>query len=67
MRKLATDRYHDDPAFRQMVDTLRACMEHAEYTPSGIREAAMLAQILYEETHLRPRFIEAIQGNPSWT
>ena len=43
------DRYEQDHAFRTLVDTLWACIERAEYTPSEIRQAAMLAQILYEE------------------
>ena len=64
MRLLPTDRYRDDAAFRTMVDQLRACIDRAEFTPSEIREAAMLAQILYEETRLRPMMIEALQDRP---
>jgi len=43
------DRYLNDQAFRRLVDTLWAIVEQAQYTPTEIRQAAMLAQILYEE------------------
>lgn len=58
----ATERYRNDPAFRHIVDMMQSLIHNADYTPSEIREAAMLAQILYEETHLRPRFIEAVHS-----
>ena len=48
------DRYHNDLSFNRLVDMMRACIERAEFTPTEIREAAMLAQIMYEETHVRP-------------
>lgn len=48
------DRYANDPMFRHLVDMMQACIHRAEFTPTEIREAAMLAQIMYEETHIRP-------------
>lgn len=48
------DRYSNDPAFRNLVDVLQNELERGQYTPTEIREAAMLAQILYEERHVRP-------------
>lgn len=48
------ERYQQDPYFHQLVKMLRNCIEQAQFTPTEIREAAMLAQILYEETHVRP-------------
>jgi hypothetical protein len=62
VRTPATERYRNDVAFRTLVDSMRAAIDHAEFTPSEIREAAMLAQIIYEETNLRPRFVEVIHG-----
>lgn len=47
-------RYLNDPAFHALVSTLQNCIESAQFTPTEIREAAMLAQILYEERHPRP-------------
>ena len=51
--KTIRERYNTDAAFRILVQTLYACLDRAEYTPTEIREAAMLAQIMYEETHVR--------------
>jgi hypothetical protein len=48
------DRYLNDPAFHALVDVLYAHVEQGQFTPTEIREAAMLAQIKYEERHLRP-------------
>lgn len=47
-------RYETDASFRQMVNMMQACIEQGQFTPTEIREGAMLAQILYEERHLRP-------------
>lgn len=47
-------RYHEDGAFRMLVDLLTAELEKAQFTPTEIREAAMLAQIMYEDRHPRP-------------
>lgn len=44
------ERYHRDPAFHRMVDLFVSLIDKAEFTPTEIREAAMLAQIKYEET-----------------
>lgn len=54
MQMKVRERYHTDPNFNLLVDMMRACIERAEFTPTEIREAAMLAQIMYEETHVRP-------------
>ncbi len=62
MRTSVTERYRTDATFRALVDMMRAAINNAEFTPSEIREAAMLAQIFYEETNLRPCFIEAVHG-----
>ena len=51
---LIRERYHNDPNFNRLVDMMRSAIESAEFTPTEIREAAMLAQIMYEETHVRP-------------
>jgi hypothetical protein len=47
------ERYEHDPAFRSLVDIIRAEIERGQYTPTEIREAAMLAQVIYEDTHIR--------------
>lgn len=47
-------RYERDPAFRNIVQMMMACIERAQFTPTEIREAAMLAQIIYEDRNPRP-------------
>lgn len=50
------ERYQSDPAFRGLVDQMQVAIERAEFTPTEIREAAMLAQIMFEDKH--PRLIQ---------
>jgi len=47
-------RYTNDPAFYQLVRLMLAEIERGQFTPTEIREAAMLAQIDYESRHPRP-------------
>lgn len=48
------ERYHNDPAFNRLVDVMLAHLLDGQFTPTEIREAAMLAQIRFEELHPRP-------------
>jgi hypothetical protein len=48
------DRYKDDPTFRAMVDIFLNLMETNPVTPTEVREAAMLAQLMHEDRHPRP-------------
>lgn len=48
------DRYEQDPAFHALVDMMYAAIVQGQFTPTEIREAAMLAQIKYEERYPRP-------------
>jgi len=48
------ERYENDPVFHACVDQMQSVLESAQFTPTEMREAAMLAQILYEERHVRP-------------
>lgn len=59
MRLSPTERYHHDAAFRNLVDTLYMLIEQATFTPTEVREAVMLAQIKFEELHIRPLIVEA--------
>lgn len=47
------DRYHSDPAFKMLVDMMVHHIFQCQYTPSEMREAAMLASIIYEELNYR--------------
>jgi hypothetical protein len=48
------ERYQNDPVFHSIVDLLCMELERGQYTPTEVREAAMLAQIMYEERQPRP-------------
>jgi len=48
------ERYHRDAEFHQLVDVICAWIEHCQYTPTEVREAAMLAAIHYDQRTLRP-------------
>ena len=44
----ADDRYRNDPQFKQLVDQMIAHIMNLDYTPSEMRDAAMLASIHVE-------------------
>ena len=46
--KTPKEKYANDPNYRRLVDMLEALIHQAEFTPSEIREACMLACILHE-------------------
>jgi hypothetical protein len=54
------ERYERDNVFRAIVDQFRALMEQSAIpiTPTEVREAAMLATMMYEYTHIRPITID---------
>ena len=56
--KTPNEKYVNDPSYRQLVDMLTALIHKAEFTPSEIREACMLACILHEQ-RMRPVVISA--------
>ena len=49
------ERYHRDPAFRTLVDMLHHCIQTADYTPTEVREAALLACIHHRAASLSPK------------
>ena len=48
------ERYNNDLLFSNLVDVLVYHIEKGSFTPTETREAAMLAQIIYEDRHPRP-------------
>ena len=42
-------KYYNDPHYHQLVDVMVGMIMKAQYTPSEMREAAILASIIYEE------------------
>jgi hypothetical protein len=56
----AEERYERDPVFRALVDMIGSMLEQDQsrtFTPTEVREAAMLACIRYEAIHIKPRLI----------
>lgn len=56
MRLDSRERYHYDAAFRTLVDVMVMHIHNLDYTPTEMREAAMLAACIHEERTIRPRF-----------
>ena len=46
-------RYMTDVHFKNLVDFIESFLHRADFTPSEIREASMLASINYEMTSIR--------------
>jgi hypothetical protein len=49
----ARDRYENDPQFRMLVDLIHSWIRECKYTPTEVREAAMLAAIQYDSYTIR--------------
>ena len=47
--KTPRDRYQTDNQFKALVNMMTAYIQNCDYSPSEMREAAMLASIIYEE------------------
>jgi len=56
--KTPRDKYMNDPEYHQLVTMLENFIERAQFTPSELREAAMLASINYEMRHVRQYTID---------
>lgn len=64
--KTPREKYENDHEYHALVQMLESFIERAQFTPSELREAAMLASINYELRHVRqpmidPRVAEALQ------
>lgn len=51
-------RYQRDPQFKQLVDMLEHLVHTYQFSPSELREAAVLASIRYESVTVRPRVMD---------
>lgn len=56
--KTPREKYLNDNHYKSLVDMMRSFIEECKYTPSEMREAAILASILYEE-HRLPKYVFA--------
>ena len=63
--KTPREKYQNDPTYRAIVDVMCAHIHAAKFTPSEMREAVLLACILYEEQKVRiimhPCFPEGVE------
>jgi hypothetical protein len=53
----AEERYRADLAYRQLVELLTSFLFRTEFTPSELREAAILASIHFERLNIRRHHI----------
>lgn len=56
--KTPREKYMNDPEYHRLVEFLESFIEHARFTPSELREAAVLASINYEMRHVREQTID---------
>lgn len=61
MNQSARDRYCSDIAYKQVVDMMTHMISTNQFTPSEMREAAILASINYEMMHIRQLHIPMTQ------
>jgi len=64
--KTPREKYMNDPEYHALVNMLESFIERAQFTPSELREASVLACINYEMRHVRdktidPRTMEALR------
>jgi hypothetical protein len=52
--KTPREKYIHDDRYHALVDSLYNAIRQAQFTPSEVREAAILACIIYEETRVIP-------------
>jgi len=63
--KSPREKYTNDPEYHHLVNLLESLIEKAQFTPSELREAIILASINYEMRHVRintinPRLLDAL-------
>lgn len=51
--KSPREKYENDQEYNYLVNMLESLIERANFTPSELREAAVLAAINYEMRHVR--------------
>jgi hypothetical protein len=51
------ERYYNDPIFQRLVDSIYMQIREGSFTPTELREAAMLASIRYSERNLSPKMV----------
>lgn len=57
MPQTPDEKYRTDPQYRTFVDMLISMIEQCQFSPSEIREMAMLACIRHETYYARPTYL----------
>lgn len=65
LRSVPEVRYQHDSKFKQIVDLMHHFIQRAEFTPTEMREAALLACIHYESYQVRRMYLDPAQYNMS--
>ena len=70
--KSPKEKYMNDPEYHELVNVLESFIERARFTPSELREAAVLACINYEmrnvrESNIDPRVLDAFRTLDEFT
>jgi len=55
--KTPEQKYSNDPEYNRFVDMVESFLEHAQFTPSEVREMCMLACIHHEYRKPKPRLV----------
>ena len=61
----AEEAYRNDPAFHNLIEMLRTFIIKLEFTPSELREAAMFAYYLHEQTKPIEPIVINMQSRPN--
>ena len=55
--KTPREKYQNDPDYKMFVDSMVAMIDQCQYTPSEMREMAVLASIIYEEINIKRMYV----------
>ena len=56
--KTPEEKYRNDASFKVLVDMMVAHINDCKYTPSEMREAAMLSSIIHERLNIRRYYLK---------
>ncbi len=54
--KTPREKYQNDPSYASLVNNLVGYIDKCQFTPSELREASILASIIYEENRMNHTF-----------
>jgi hypothetical protein len=54
------DRYENDAAYKNLVDTIESLLVRSQFTPSEVREAAVMACMHFEMRHGFNHYLQSV-------